>query len=144
MSDSIEPVSDKIRSALLNALTNSRDHQIKIIREFGKNNNKIQEIDVLNSKYITIFLWDIIYFVAAGNYNGKNISVSDIYLSLGVSKSTAIRCVSLLEELGILEKARDPDDRRRAVIALSSAFASEFDGFVDGLYAQFRRLSNHG
>ena len=134
-------VSDNIRSALLNTLTNSRDHQLKIIREFSRKSNNSKEIDLLNSKYITIFLWDIIYYVAAGNYDGRNVSVSDIYLSLGVSKSTAIRCVTMLEEFGILEKARDPNDRRRAVIALSPAFAGEFDGFVDRMYLRFSDIA---
>lgn len=141
MSDRLETVSDRIRSELLNTLTNSRDHQLRIIKDFGRKNNKQKELDGLNSKYITIFLWDIIYFVAAGNYNGHNVSVSDIYLSLGVSKSTAIRCVTMLEDLGVLEKERDPDDRRRAVIALSADFAGEFDGYVDRMFLRLRDLA---
>ena len=141
MSDRIQNVSDKVRSELLNTLTNSRDHQLRIIRDFSRKNNKLHETELLNSKYITIFLWDIIYFVAAGNYRGNNVSVSDIYLSLGVSKSTAIRCVTMLEHLGILKKDRDPDDRRRAVIALSTAFAIEFDRYVDQMYLRLSDIA---
>jgi DNA-binding IclR family transcriptional regulator len=44
------------------------------------------------------------YFVAEGIFRGAKVSISDIYLSLGVSKSTAIRCVAQLEDIGYLKK----------------------------------------
>jgi len=65
------------------------------------------------------------------NYGGTIVSVSDIYLSLGISKDTAIRCVTLLENLEILEKSRDRNDRRCAGITLNEEFRTELVGYLD-------------
>jgi len=65
------------------------------------------------------------------NYGGTIVSVLDIYLSLGISKDTAIRCVTLLENLEILEKSRDRNDRRCAGITLNEEFRTELVGYLD-------------
>jgi DNA-binding MarR family transcriptional regulator len=79
--------------------------------------------------------------VSSGILSGRNTSVSDIYLSLGVSKSTAIRCVTLLEAFGIFEKSRDPSDRRRAVIALSREFRKDFIEYLDAILSQLDEMT---
>ena len=65
------------------------------------------------------------------NYGGTIVSVLDIYLSLGISKDTAIRCVTLFENLEILEKSRDRNDRRCAGITLNEEFRTELVGYLD-------------
>ncbi|MBT5494128.1 MAG: hypothetical protein HOK54_00130 [Alphaproteobacteria bacterium] len=67
--------------------------------------------------------------------------MSDIYLSLGISKSTAIRCVTLLENLEILEKSRDRNDRRRAVITLNEEFRTEFVGYLDYIISELVEIT---
>jgi DNA-binding MarR family transcriptional regulator len=67
--------------------------------------------------------------------------VSDIYLSLGISKSTAISCVTLLENLEILEKSRDWNDRRCAVITLNEEFRPEFVGYLDYIISELVEIT---
>ena len=68
--------------------------------------------------------------------------MSDIYLSLGISKSTAIRCVTLLDNLEILEKSRDRNDRRRAVITLNEEFRTEFVGYLDYINSELVAITS--
>ena len=65
------------------------------------------------------------------NYGGTIVFVSDIYLSLNISKGTAIRCVTLLENLEKLEKSRDWNDRRCAVTISNEEFRTELVGYRD-------------
>lgn len=136
-----EPIeSNFVRSEILRILIQSRN-----IQNFIFNNYFFDAIDIANKKEtkssnITILFWGIIYFVAEGNFRGAKVSVSDIYLSLGVSKSTAIRCVAQLEDLGILEKVRDSNDRRRAVITLTGKFRNEFVDFLDKMLHQLKNV----
>tara|TARA_Y100001934_G_scaffold275541_1_gene370189 strand:+ start:1348 stop:1791 length:444 start_codon:yes stop_codon:yes gene_type:complete len=136
-----EPIeSNFVRSEILRILIQSRN-----IQNFIFNNYFFDAIDIANKKETksrnsTILFWEIIYFVAEGNFRGAKVSVSDIYLSLGVSKSTAIRCVAQLEDLGILEKVRDSNDRRRAVITLTGKFRNEFVDFLDKMLHQLKNV----
>ncbi|MBG06411.1 MAG: hypothetical protein CMM59_20310 [Rhodospirillaceae bacterium] len=136
-----EPIeSNFVRSEILRILIESRN-----IQNFIFNNYFFDAIDIANKKETksrnsTILFWEIIYFVAEGNFRGAKVSVSDIYLSLGVSKSTAIRCVAQLEDLGILEKVRDSNDRRRAVITLTGKFRNEFVDFLDKMLHQLKNV----
>ncbi|MEL0113484.1 MAG: hypothetical protein VW835_17265 [Rickettsiales bacterium] len=134
-------VSDEIRSELLNILIGSRAKQNSLFEKYQLNSEKINDITQIKSNNNTILLWEIIYFVSSGILSGRNTSVSDIYLSLGVSKSTAIRCVTLLDTFGIFEKSRDPSDRRRAVIALSREFRKNFIEYLDAILSQLDEMT---
>jgi len=134
-------VSDEIRSELLNILIGSRAKQNSLFEKYQLNSEKINDITQIKSNNNTILLWEIIYFVSSGILSGRNTSVSDIYLSLGVSKSTAIRCVTLLETFGIFEKSRDPSGRRRAVIALSREFRKDFIEYLDAILSQLDEMT---
>ena len=134
-------VSDEIRSELLNILIGSRAKQNSLFEKYQLNSEKINDITQIKSNNNTILIWKIIYFVSSGILSGRNTSVSDIYLSLGVSKSTAIRCVTLLEAFGIFEKSRDPSDRRRAVIALSREFRKDFIEYLDAILSQLDEMT---
>jgi len=134
-------VSDEIRSELLNILIGSRAKQNSLFEKYQLNSEKINNTTQIKSNNNTILLWEIIYFVSSGVLSGRNTSVSDIYLSLGVSKSTAIRCVTLLEAFGIFEKSRDPSDRRRAVIALSREFRKDFIEYLDAILSQLDEMT---
>lgn len=129
-------LNNEIRSGLLKVLIESRVNQNNVFEKYEISSNELSEPSNNNS----FILWEIIYFVAEGNLVGRNISVSDIYLSLNVSKSTAIRCVATLRNLGILQKSRDPEDRRRAVITLSDEFRVDFIEYLDAILSQLRTL----
>jgi len=140
MADRESKADNFVRSEILRILIESRNIQNFIFNEyFIKINNPQNKVDI-KSNNSTILFWEIIYFVAEGNFRNAKVSVSDIYLSLGVSKSTAIRCVTQLEDLGILEKARDPNDRRRAVITLTGKFRNEFIDFLDKMLLQLKNV----
>ena len=74
--------------------------------------------------------------------SGRMVSVSDIYLSLDLSKSTAIRCVAILTVLGIVSKATDPRVRRRTLISISEEFEPELLSYVDTMLGDFKAIVN--
>ena len=76
------------------------------------------------------------------NYGGTIVSVSDIYLSLGISKDTAVRCVTLLENLEILEKSRDRNGRRHAVITLNEERRTESVGYLDYINSELVEITS--
>lgn len=73
----------------------------------------------------------VLMFLLASYMGGRVASVSDIYLSAGVSKSSAIRWVAKLAERNLIRRDRDKADRRRSVIMLDKAFADVLAAFVD-------------
>ena len=134
-------VEDTDRSVLLRVFVKFRSNQTLLLNKYKK--KSLGNIELSNNKgnNSSILLWEIIHFIAEADFDGRNVSVSDIYLSLGISKSTAIRCISLLENLEILEKSRDRNDRRRAVITLNEEFRSEFMRYLDHIISELVEIT---
>lgn len=127
---------DTERSKLLRAFITLRSDKYFLLEKYNKNTNKYLNFNNNNS----ILLWEIIQFIAEADFATRSVSVSDIYLSLGISKSTAIRCMKLLESANILLKSRDRNDRRRAVITLSDDFRAEFSNRLDKIILELRGI----
>lgn len=85
-------------------------------------------------------LWDVIYLVADGEYAGEEIGVTDLYLTLGVSKGTTLRALDRLLELECLEKRRHPQDSRRTNLYLTPGFREAFEGLLDEMIEDARQL----
>lgn len=64
--------------------------------------------------------WDILFFLIQSHLEGISPSVTDIYLSTGISKGTAISGLTELERRGGVVKVSDEDDKRRRMIAIAN------------------------
>lgn len=72
----------------------------------------------------------ILLFLLGRQQTGQAASVSDIFLSAGVSKSSAIRWVAKLRKAKLIRRQIDKADRRRSVIGLDPDFARLFQAFI--------------
>jgi len=63
--------------------------------------------------------WDMLLDLAAAHGEDKRVSVTSLCIASGVPPTTALRWIGQLTESGLVERAEDETDRRRAFIALS-------------------------
>lgn len=87
---------------------------------------------------------EIMQFLCEGYFQANPPSISDVYLSTGLSKSTAIRTVTTLEELGVVEKIPDKHDRRRLLIQFTPRFVELLEEFARDCLEEFRDLMDLG
>lgn len=78
-------------------------------------------------------LWDVVYLVARGEFSGEELGVTDLYLSLGVSKGTALRALDRLLDLECVEKRRNHRDSRRTDLRLTRTFRETFEDLLDAM-----------
>lgn len=74
--------------------------------------------------------WDILFYLIQCHLEGMDPSVSDIYLSVSISKGTAISGLAELERRGGVRKVSDSDDKRRRLITISSPISDVVHEFV--------------
>lgn len=67
--------------------------------------------------------WDILLDLTAARAEHERVSVTSLCIASGVPATTALRWISQMTEMGILERVEDEQDKRRAFIALSDAAA---------------------
>ncbi len=67
--------------------------------------------------------WDILLDLTASKVEGKQVSVSSLCIAACVPPTTALRWIGQMTEAGLLDRVRDPIDRRRAFIELSDKAA---------------------
>lgn len=79
--------------------------------------------------------WDILLDLTAARGERKQVSVSSLCIAACVPPTTALRWIGQMTEAGLLERVRDPADRRRAFIDLS-------DRARQAMSAYFHRLDN--
>lgn len=75
--------------------------------------------------------WDILFYIIQCYLEGIHPSVSDIYLSVSISKGTAISGLAELERRGGIEKVSDQGDKRRRLITISPIIETVIHEFVD-------------
>ncbi|NVD45846.1 hypothetical protein [Qipengyuania atrilutea] len=63
--------------------------------------------------------WDMLLELALSEAEGRRISVSSLCIASGVPVTTALRKIGLLEERGLIVRAADGTDRRRAMLRLT-------------------------
>lgn len=64
-------------------------------------------------------VWDIMLDLFSAHVNDRQISVSSAVIGAAVAPTTALRWVSTLVQMNLLERVPDPFDRRRAFIRLT-------------------------
>lgn len=84
--------------------------------------------------------WQIIFYMCRCYYTGHRPTVTDVYLSAGISKVTAIKRLRDLGELGIVTIESDTVDRRRKHAVASPALRRALDRFVDDYVGDLRRM----
>jgi len=63
--------------------------------------------------------WDMLLDLFATHLEHAQVSVSSLCIASAVAPTTALRWIGRLAEFGLIERAPDPTDRRRAFLALS-------------------------
>ncbi|WP_324828148.1 MarR family winged helix-turn-helix transcriptional regulator [Qipengyuania zhejiangensis] len=67
--------------------------------------------------------WDILLDLSAARAEGRRVCVTSLCIAAGVPGTTALRWITQMVEAGLLIRVADPDDRRRAYIALADKTA---------------------
>ncbi len=143
MSDFSNTSPDETRKAVIDhIIKNSLFRDSRIVRRFkGAVSRSLGEE---TTRKQTKTSWEIIYFLCGVHFSDSACTVSDIFLSIGVSKTSVIRCVSRLEKMDIVEKQTDPNDSRRRMVSLSKTFAPIVIQFVDECMELFGDLIEVG
>lgn len=63
--------------------------------------------------------WDIMLDLFMARETGRTISVTSAAIGAACPMTTALRWLQLLEQMGLLERRQDENDRRRAMISLT-------------------------
>lgn len=79
--------------------------------------------------------WDMLLDLTAARAEHKRVSVTSLCIASGVPPTTALRWISQLTSTGLLCRAEDSTDRRRAFIALS-------DSAADGMARYFAEIGS--
>lgn len=77
--------------------------------------------------------WDILLDLTVAMGENKQVSVSSLCIAACVPPTTALRWISQMTEGGLLDRVRDPADRRRAFIELSDRAATAMARYFENL-----------
>lgn len=84
--------------------------------------------------------WDILLDLTAARAEHRRVSVTSLCIAAAVPTTTALRWIQQMTDMGILVRQSDPDDRRRAFIAMSDDVADAMARYFDELGKQATRL----
>ncbi|RSV36392.1 hypothetical protein CA234_18520 [Sphingomonas sp. ABOLE] len=74
--------------------------------------------------------WDMLLDLFAAELEHRQISVSSLCIAAAVPPTTALRWIGTLNEAGLFDRRADPNDRRRAYIALSDAARRGMERYI--------------
>ena len=77
--------------------------------------------------------WDMLLDLTAAHGEGTRVSVTSLCIAAGVPATTALRWLTQMVESGVFVRVPDPDDRRRAFIALSDKAIAAMSGYFASL-----------
>lgn len=80
--------------------------------------------------------WDIMLDLFASQAEGKRVSVSSACIAANVPATTALRWLTRLEEVGLVKRASDPRDGRRAFIVLSDPACQIIGGWLGATFRE--------
>lgn len=63
--------------------------------------------------------WDMLLDLFAADLEGTRVSVFSLCIAAAVPPTTALRWITMLSDFGLIVRAADPEDRRRAFLSLS-------------------------
>jgi hypothetical protein len=74
--------------------------------------------------------WDMLLDLYAAELEHRQISVSSLCIAAAVPPTTALRWIGTLHEAGLFDRKADPNDRRRAYIALSDTARQGMERYI--------------
>jgi DNA-binding MarR family transcriptional regulator len=74
--------------------------------------------------------WDMLLDLFAAELEQNRVSVSSLCIAAAVAPTTALRWISKLSEQGLFVRQPDPQDRRRAFMALSTRTSEAMRGYM--------------
>ncbi|WP_425228951.1 hypothetical protein [Sphingomonas sp.] len=77
--------------------------------------------------------WDMLLDLYAAELEGGRVSVSSLCIAAQVAPTTALRWIGRLTAEGLFERRPDPQDRRRAFVALSGRASATMRAYVAAL-----------
>lgn len=80
--------------------------------------------------------WDMLLDLFAAGIERRRVSVSSLCIAAAVPPTTALRWIGTLHDVGLFERQADPNDRRRAYIALSAKGMEGMRGYVAAVKRQ--------
>ncbi|MBB4087562.1 MarR family transcriptional regulator [Sphingomonas carotinifaciens] len=75
--------------------------------------------------------WDMILELYVAEQEGSTIAVSQLCTLSGGSMTTALRHIEDLEALGLINRAPDPTDRRKAIVTMLPRLRSAIEQWLD-------------
>ena len=92
--------------------------------------------EVLGADLFSDPAWDIILDIYAANARGEKVQISSLSPMSGVPSSTARRWAHKLIARGLLERERDPRDKRLTFVRLSTEGRERIISFINRLVAK--------
>jgi CheY-like chemotaxis protein len=84
--------------------------------------------------------WDILLDLTRAKFEGQQVSVSSVCIAASVPMSTALRWVRQMTDAGLLHRWIDPNDCRRALIALTDATAQHMRNYLTSVHALIQKI----
>ncbi|WP_284124702.1 winged helix DNA-binding protein [Parerythrobacter aestuarii] len=85
--------------------------------------------------------WDILLDLTAARAEHTRVSVTSLCIASGVPPTTALRWISQMTEMGLLQRIEDEQDKRRAFIALTDNAAEAMARYFAELDKEAGRLA---
>ena len=82
--------------------------------------------------------WDMLVDLGMSHMEERSISVSSLCIAAGIPQTTALRRIADLENIGLVIRAKDPDDGRRIYVALTELGLKRFLGFLEEFSGQIQ------
>lgn len=75
--------------------------------------------------------WEMLLDLYDGQLGGQDVTVTSLGAASGASLTTALRRMDALQSHGLIERAEDPEDKRRTIVRLSRAGLDAVERFFD-------------
>ncbi len=85
--------------------------------------------------------WDMLLDLYAAELESRRVSVSSLCIASAVAATTALRWIARMTDDGLFERERDPHDRRRAYMALSSQARAAMHGYMTSVLREELRIA---
>ena len=77
--------------------------------------------------------WDILLDLFAEGGFGRRVSMSSLCIAAAVPTTTAVRCINMMVDRGVLAKSRDMNDARRMLIELTEETRAKMRVWLAGV-----------
>lgn len=77
--------------------------------------------------------WDILLDLFAEGGFGRRVSMSSLCIAAAVPTTTAVRCINMMVDRGVLAKSRDSNDARRMLIELTDETRAKMRTWLAGV-----------